>query len=202
MQSFEVFFHAFHIPWMNTIMALCLFVGAFTGIAAWAFGLSRYLKTISDNGFMPKILGELNKADIPQNAMIFQSFIVSAICLIYLWMPNIQSAYWFLSDLTAQLALIAYVIFFISAIKLRLTRKWKSTTTYSLKNRYISVFIYAIGIITCITGMGMGFVLPSSSSISLKTFDAMLISGIIISLLIPSLIIFFRKNIALNPKKK
>lgn len=203
MQSFEVFFQAFHIPWMDTIMALCLFVGAFTGIAAWAFGLSRYLKTISDNGFMPKILGELNKANIPQNAMIFQGFIVSAICLIYLWMPNIQSAYWFLSDLTAQLALIAYIIFFMSAIRLRLTRKWKPEKTYSLKNRFVSVTIYAIGIITCFAGMGMGFVLPSSSSsISIKTFDAMLISGIFVSLLIPATVILFKKNSIYNTNKK
>lgn len=202
MQSFEVFFKAFHIPWMDTIMALSLFVGAFTGIAAWAFGLSRYLKTIADNGFMPKILGDLNKEGIPQNAMIFQGFIVSAICLLYLWMPNIQSAYWFLSDLTAQLALIAYVIFFIAAIKLRLTRKWNPATTYSLKNRFVSVAIYVVGIITCITGMGMGFILPGNSFISLKTFDAMLISGIIISLLIPATVILFRKNTIYNLKKK
>lgn len=36
-------------------------------------------------------------------------------------MPSVNEAYWYLSDLTAQLAVIAYILMFITAVKLKIS---------------------------------------------------------------------------------
>jgi len=192
MQSFDVFFKAFNITFMDNVIALSLFVGAFAGAAAWSLGLSRYLKKIAQNGYMPKSLAVENKNGIPQNALLFQAVIVTIICLIYLFMPSIKSAYWLLSDLTAQLALIAYIIFFAAAIKLRMKYKWIKKVQYTVGPRWVSITFYVIGLITCVLGIGAGFILPSGSGMSLFSFDSILVVGILIFLIIPSIIMIIK----------
>ncbi len=189
MQSFDAFFRSFNITWMDEIMALTLFLGAFAGIGAWSFGLSRYLNKAAQSGYMPKSLIKTNKSNVPANAMFFQAVIVSFISLIYLWMPTIQSAYWFLSDLTAQLALISYIIFFISAIILRKKYAWDKDKNYSFARKNISIFFYYLGVVGSIAGIIAGFILPGNDMMPLWEFDLMLIIGILITLIIPYIII-------------
>ncbi|HJO94387.1 MAG TPA: amino acid permease [Victivallales bacterium] len=192
MQSFDVFFRAFDVTFMDNVVALSLFIGAFAGAAAWSFGLSRYLKRIADNGFMPKVLTRENKYGIPQNALLFQAIVFTVLCLIYLFMPSIKSAYWLLSDLTAQLALIAYVIFFIAAIRLRLKYKWIKKVEYTAGPKWFSITIYVIGAIACILGILAGFILPSGSGMTLLSFDSILLVGIGIFLVIPAIIMIVK----------
>jgi glutamate:GABA antiporter len=193
MQSFEVFFKAFNIPWMDNVIALSLFIGAFAGSAVWAFGLSRYLRKVAADGFMPKMFSEVNRKNVPQNALYFQAIIFVVLCFVFLWMPSIQSAYWLLSDLTAQLALIAYVIFFAAAIKLRMTHTWDKGE-YRFGPRFISIAFYMIGLITCFAGIIAGFFLPAGSGgMSPLKFDFILVIGILAFLIIPVIIIIFRK---------
>ena len=191
MQSFEVFFNAFNISWMDSIIAISLFLGAFAGSAVWAFGLSRYLKKVADDGYMPKFLSKTNKNNVPENALYFQTLIFIVLCCIFAWMPSIKSAYWLFSDLTAQLALIAYVIFFIAAIKLRLTHSWDKRD-FKIDPKFISIGMYIIGLITCVVGIAAGFVLPAGSGgMSALTFDYILVIGIFLFLATPIVIILF-----------
>ena len=188
MQCFDIFFKAFNITFMDEIIALSLFIGAFAGAAAWSLGLARYLKKTADDGFMPKFLSVENKYNIPQNALLFQAIVFTVICLVYIWMPSVKSAYWLLSALTAQLALIAYVIFFISAIKLRLQHHWIKEVEYTIGPKWVSITLYVIGAISCLLGIAAGFILPSGSGMTLLSFDSMLLVGILFFLFIPAII--------------
>jgi glutamate:GABA antiporter len=194
MQSFEVFFNAFNISWMNNIIAISLFIGAFAGSAVWAFGLSRYLRKVASDGFMPKFLSKTNKYNVPENALYFQAVVFIVLCFLFLCMPDIKSAYWLFSDLTAQLALIAYVIFFIAAIKLRLTHNWDKGD-FKVAPKFVSISMYVVGLLTCLAGIIAGFVLPDGSAgMSAGTFDSILLSGILLFLIIPVVIIFSKKR--------
>ncbi|HBM16806.1 MAG TPA: amino acid transporter [Lentisphaeria bacterium] len=192
-ESFAIFFSKFHISWMSDIIAFSLFIGAFGAIGTWSFGLSRYLNKISERGYLPKRFAENNKNNVPKNALVLQGIIVTILSFLYIWMPNVDTAYWYLSCLTAQLALIAYVIFFIAAIKLRLTHKWDKKTEYVFGPTYLSVFFYTLGIIGSLLGLFAGFLLPGTD-ISLVTFNIMLGSGLLIICIIPLIVIHLKKQ--------
>lgn len=191
--SFVIFFKAFKIPWMVEIMAFSMFIGAFGAIGTWAFGLSRYLNKISEKGYLPKQFAKTNKNNVPQNALVLQGIIVTFLSCLYLWMPNVQTAYWYLSCLTAQLALIAYILFFIAAIKLRITNSWDKQKEYVFGPTWISVFFYTLGIIGSLIGLFTGFWLPDTS-MPLWKFDAMLAMGIIITCIIPLIVKVVKKG--------
>jgi len=190
--SFVIFFKAFKIPWMIEVMAFLLFIGAFGAIGTWAFGLSRYLNKISEKGYLPKKFAETNKNNVPRNALVLQAIIVTILSCLYLWMPDVETAYWYLSCLTAQLALIAYIIFFIAAIKLRIKTSWDKQKEYIFAPTWISVFFYALGIIGSLAGLFAGFILPDTS-MPLWKFDAMLAMGMIITCIIPAIVKVVKK---------
>ena len=109
-------------------------------------------------------------------------------------MPNVEVAYWYLSCLTAQLALIAYIIFFIAAIKLRIKNTWNKQKEYVFAPTYLSVSLYAIGAIGSFIGLFAGFMLPGDTTMPLWKFNAMLAAGIIIICAIPITVMIIRKN--------
>ncbi len=191
--SFVIFFNAFKMPWMSGIIAFSLFIGAFGAIGTWSFGLSRYLNKISERGYLPKIFAKTNKNNVSKNALILQGIIVTILSFLYLWMPNVETAYWYLSCLTAQLALIAYIIFFIAAIKLRIKNTWDKQKEYVFGPTWVSVSFYALGIIGCSIGLFAGFVLPGDTSMPLWKFNVMLALGIIITCTIPVIVMIVKK---------
>ncbi len=193
-ESFAIFFKAFKMPWMSEVIAFSLFIGAFGAIGTWAFGLSRYLNKISERGYLPKRFAKTNKNDVPKNALILQAIIVTVLSLLYLWMPNIETAYWYLSCLTAQLALIAYIIFFIAAIKLRIKNTWDKQKEYVFAPTWISISFYILGIIGSLIGLFAGFMLPGDTSMTLFRFNAMLAIGITTTCIIPIIVIIVKKR--------
>ncbi len=191
--SFAIFFKAFKMPWMSEFIAFSLFLGAFGAIGTWSFGLSRYLNKISERGYLPKKFAETNKNSVPKNALMLQAIIVTILSLLYLWMPNVETAYWYLSCLTAQLALIAYIIFFIAAIRLRVKNTWDKKKEYVFGPTWLSVFFYSLGGIGSLIGLCAGFFLPGDTSISLLKFNIMLGSGIITICIIPVIVMITKK---------
>ena len=190
---------AFKIPWMLEVMAFSLFIGAFGAIGTWSFGLSRYLSKMSERGYLPKRLAETNKNNVPRNALVLQAIIVTILSFLYLWMPNVEIAYWYLSCLTAQLALIAYIIFFIAAIKLRVKNTWNKQKEYVFGPTWCSVFFYILGIIGSLIGLFAGFMLPSNdASMPLWKFNALLAIGIITTCIIPVIVKIAKKRQALG----
>lgn len=196
--SFAIFFKAFKMPWMSEIIAFSLFIGAFGAIGTWSFGLSRYLNKISERGYLPKRFAETNKNSVPKNALVLQAIIVTILSLLYLWMPNVETAYWYLSCLTAQLALIAYIIFFVAAIRLRVKNTWDKKKEYVFGPTWLSVTFYVLGMIGSLIGLFAGFFLPGDTSMSFWKFNAMLGTGIISVCIIPVIVMVLKKRKALR----
>ena len=66
---------------------------------------------------LPAQLRETNSNDVPKNFP--QAIVVSALSFAFLFMPSVNSAYWFFMVLLTQLYLIMYLLLFGAAVKLR-----------------------------------------------------------------------------------
>ena len=117
MVSFHYFFSQIDMPWMTYIIAITLIFGAFTTTSAWIMGLSRAFMVVSNDKILPAAFGKTNKNDAPDTMLITQALVFTAFCFSYIFMPSVNEAYWYLSDLTAQLAVIAYILMFVTAVK-------------------------------------------------------------------------------------
>ena len=201
--SFIVIFKVFNMPSaLIPIMSLLIFIGAFGTMAAWSFGISRYLKKTAEMGFVPKWLGVSNKNGVPANAMIFQGCCVTALSGLYFLFPNVSAAYWFLGEMTVVLAIGAYVIFFIATMKLRNEYEWKKGVHYIWGPKIASFSMYIIGIVVSIIGVAAAFYLPSQDTkMSIYWFNFWLAIGTVLAILFPLAIIQIRKFMGYDIEK-
>nr|WP_239986781.1 APC family permease [Fastidiosibacter lacustris] len=185
MASFSYFFAKFNMPWMSSIIALTLVLGAFTTVSAWIMGLSRAFTIAAEDGLISKRLAQTNTYNAPSKVLILQALIFSIFCLSYLLMPSVNSAYWFLSALTAQLAVLGYIGMFAAAIKLRVTNPIKLGQYQIYGGVKGTIVMSSLGFISCLVAIIVGFIPTSDVTMSTFNFDLLLVTGIVIALAFP-----------------
>lgn len=193
-QAFATFLSALDMKWALPIVVILIIVGGFGGMAAWVVGPTKGLMVAAEDGSLPKALGYKNRFGAPVAVLILQFIIVAALCGAFLLFKSISTWYWILSDLTAQLALLFYVVFFAAAIRLRYKTE-KKADTFRIPGGNIGIWIVGlIGIFACVGGIAIGFVPPSGVQIlRVGLYESILILGVVIFTCIPLLIYWFRR---------
>ena len=192
MVSFHYFFAQIHMEWMTYLIAITLIFGAFTTTATWIMGLSRAFMVVSHDKILPEIFGRTNKNDAPDTMLLTQALVFTVFCFSYIFMPSVNEAYWYLSDLTAQLAVIAYILMFITAIKLKISYPLQDGQYEIYRGLVGTVTMAILGCIGCVIAIVVGFIPIGDQHMSALKFDLLLGAGIVVALIVP-LIISFRK---------
>ena len=139
---------------------------------------------------MPSQFAQVNKYGAPVTILLTQALIFSVLSTIFIFVDSINAAYWMLSDLSAQMALMGYIIMFAAAIKLRHSRPPDHPKGYIIPGGNIVLYLVSgIGIFCCITAMIVGFIPPSQIPIgNVVIFEAFLIGGLLLFVLVPWLL--------------
>jgi glutamate:GABA antiporter len=194
MDAYSVFFQAYHMDKFIPIIAILIMVGSLGGAAAWIIGPARGLLIASQDNALPLFLRRVNKKNMPVGILITQGVIVSILCAVFLIMPNVNSSYWVLSNLTAQLALLFYILFFAAAIRLRYKHAHVKRA-YTIPGNNLGMWIVSsVGIITCISAIILGMIPPTQIAVgNIVFYEAILVLGMMVFCGMPFL---------LHPKKK
>jgi len=188
-QALATFLHAFHLQSLMPLVLLMILIGGFGGMAAWVIGPTKGMMIAAQDGCLPQCLASHNRFNAPHGMLFLQCVLVVLLCSLFLYFPTINAAYWLLSDLTAQLALIFYVILFASALRLRYKTARKASA-YRIPFANTGIWVAALtGIGACLFGIVVGFFLPDNIAIkSPLMFDLLLLGGIVIAILVPLLL--------------
>ncbi len=190
--AFDIFFKAYHLAWFIPIIAVLIIIGSLSGATAWLLGPARGLLIATKDSNLPHFLSKQNKQNMPIGILLTQGVIVTLICIVFLIMPTVNSSYWVLSNLTAQLALLFYVLFFAAAIRLRYKHAHVERA-FQIPGGMIGIgLVCGAGIITCIGAIILGF-LPPTHIIAIGgivKYETILILGIVTCCLLP--IFFYR----------
>jgi len=202
LQAFEVFFESYGISEVMPIIAALIAAGSIAVISTWIVGPSKGLLAAATDGDLPPFFQKMNSNDMPTHLLVTQAAIISVLALVFVFMPSINSSYWILTDLTAQLYLLMYLLMFFAAIKLRYSRP-KVKRPYKLPWGNKGMWLIAgIGIIGSLFALFMGFIPPDQVEITnIFAYEGFLIGGIVIFCVIP-LIINHLKKPSWKPKKK
>lgn len=181
--ALQLFFAAYNITNVDLLIGICIIIGGLGIAGSWMLGLARGLHLSLSSMNAPLWMQKLNKNQMPSGALLMQAMVYSVTMCLFLFFPDINSGYWILSAITAQFALLYYILVFAAAIKLL---KQKKTT--QLNN--ILVFILpGIAIVICVFGIAVGFIPPAFVAASNKLkYELCLISGFAIVMLL----LFFR----------
>ncbi len=194
MDAFGIFFKAYHLEWFIPVIAVLIIVGSLSGATAWILGPARGLLIATEDSHLPRFLSKKSKQNMPIGILFTQGVIVTFICVIFLIMPTVNSSYWVLSNLTAQLALLFYILFFASAIRLRYKHA-HIERAYQIPGGVLGIWLVCgVGIITCTGAIFLGFLPPPKVIVgALWTYEAILVFGILACCILP-LLLYRAKN--------
>ena len=194
MQAFNIFLDNFAISWLLPIISLLVVIGAIGQISTCIIGPSKGIFTAAKEGYLPHFIQRVNKKGIPTHLLLVQASIVTALSLIFLYMPTVSDSYWILMNLTGLLYLMMYLLMFTAAIRLRQIKP-NVHRDYKIPGGNVGMYLIAgIGLITVVCIFFIGFFPPSQFAIeNIVFYEVFLVSGVVIMLVIPLLIHHLRK---------
>jgi amino acid transporter len=168
--------------------------GAVGGVLAWIAGPSKGLLATAKDGDLPPFLAHTNNAGVQTHILYIQGCIVTIISLVYIIMPNISSAFFLLTALTAVLYLIMYILLYASAIKLRYSQP-DVERSYKVPGGKAGIWIIAgTGLLAVSFAFFIGFFPPAQLKVGSPTFYVVfLIVGVIVFVGAPLIINKFKK---------
>lgn len=119
MQFFTAFFNILHLPFMTTIIAICIVLGGLASLNNWIIAPLKGLITAGKDSFFPVSFQRENRHNAPIFMLILQGIVVTALSSIFIFIPSVNEGMWFLNILMTQLYMIMYVTIFISFIVIR-----------------------------------------------------------------------------------
>ncbi len=194
MQAVDAFLLPFHLKWLTTVFGALVVIGALAMLSTWLVGPSQGLLAAAQDGDLPPLFRYRNKNNMPVAILVIQAIIGSILSLVFLFMPNVSSSYWMLTDLTAQLTALIYLLMFSAAIFLRYKHK-NTPRPFKIPGGNFGMWIVAgLGILAALFAFFIGFVPPAQFKTgSIAFYESFLIIGIVILSLPPFIFMFFKK---------
>ena len=185
-ESFAIFFKAYNLGWMVPVIAVCIIIGGFGGVSAWIIGPSKCMMKSCEDGSAPMLFAKVNKFGVPINMLLAQGVIFTCLCALFLFFPGFNSAYWLLTAMTGELAVLFYIFLFAALIKLKFSKP-NIKRAYNIPFGKAGVIVVGgVGILTCIFVFIVGLFPPEQIDLISKIdYEIVLIVGIITACVLP-----------------
>lgn len=186
LDAFSLFFASFNMSWFMPVIVVLIAIGIVGAVGAWVIGPTKGLLVAAQDGCVPEFLKKVNVKEMPFAILITQGVVFSVLCLVFLVMPSVNSSFWILSDLTAQLALSCYIFIFAAAIRLRY--KYPNIKrAYKVPFGNVGMWVVCLaGIIASAFTALIGFVPPSQVEIgNIFFYEGFLIAGFAVFYILP-----------------
>ena len=187
MQAFDLFLKAYHLQIIVPWLAVMLFIGSLGGMINWIISPAKGLLQAAQDGLISTFWTKTNKHGVAYRVLIAQALLVSAVCLAFLLIPDVNGAYWLLLDLTSEMYLIMYVLLLLAGIILCM-RFFKANDYTILRNRNLMIVISLIGLVGCVTALVVGFFPPKNIAVGSAWHYEILFIGLLVLMMLPGII--------------
>ncbi|MDF0515444.1 amino acid permease [Agromyces sp. H3Y2-19a] len=190
MLAFQEYFDTFGMSWATPVISALIAAGALASVLTWIAGPSKGLLAAAESGLLPRGLQKRNKEGVQSGILMLQGTIVTLLAAMFIFIPNVNSAFIALVDMAAALYLIMYMLMFAAAIRLR--RKEPD-----VKRAYrvpAMGFIAGVGFLGCLAAFCLAFIPPSGFDSMSAGMYALVVLGVILLLGVPPLLFYaFRR---------
>lgn len=172
------------------IFAFMVFLGVLLQLSAWVTGPARAMTQVAKEGLLPASWGfhKVNKFGVSTTVVLVQSVFISLFTLLYVIIGDVNAVFLVLTNVTAIVYSISYILVAIVIVKLRYARPNDRRPYRIGKSGNGMAILYAILLIGSIVGM------TSATLMTTALFDRMIIIGISIVLFIMPLVIYSNRS--------
>ena len=201
LQGFDMYFSAEHFKWFAPIMAVALACGVLAGVLTWVAGPSKGVFAVGQAGYLPKFFQKANKRGVQSNMLYIQGACTTALSFVMVLMPSVESFYQILSQLTCILYLVVYLLMFASVIKLRYSMPdAKRPFRIGKKGNWFIWIVAGVGFLASAVAFVFSFFPPGQIAMgSNAVWFSVLIIGTIFFIVVPFVILYFKKPSWLTP---
>jgi amino acid transporter len=177
-QAFSLFFTHFGLQSLTPYIAGAIIIGGICGVATWIIGPTKGLFAAASDGLLPKGLDYTNRYGAPVKILLLQGLIGTTLSGVYLLLPTVQSAYWLLSAMTAQLSFLMYALLFAATIRLRYVAPQKVRPFKIWGGNWGVWLVAGTGFLASIGVILLGFIPPTEVEVSnIWQYETILILG-------------------------
>ncbi|MBM93650.1 MAG: amino acid permease [Legionellales bacterium] len=187
-QALTVFLDQNHLQILHPLLTTLIIMGGTGGVAAWIIGPTKGLLMAAQDGLAPQYFSKVNPQGVPVRILLLQALLFTGFAYFYIWMPKIESAYVVLTVMTTQLSLWVYIGLFAALWRLRHIAPHRTRPYRIPGGRFGLIACCALGGITCLMVIGLGFVPPPMLHDSLAHYAPMIGLGMILLCLPPFII--------------
>lgn len=184
--AFREFFDHFGMGWGTPVISLLIALGAFASVVAWIAGPSRGLLAAARTGLMPPALQKRNAHDVQEGILIPQGIIVTVLALLFVLIPNGNTAFATLVDMATALYLVMYMLMFAAAIRLRNTHPEVRRTYRVPAIRLVA----GVGFVASAAAFVLTFVRPAGFTGLDSVSYAILVAVVVLVLGLPPLVLY------------
>ena len=181
LDAFHFFLQAFGVGWLTPWIAGCILIGGISGVSAWLLGPGRCMMVASQDDTAPAIFARKNRFGSPVAVLFIQWLIFVFFCSVYVFFPGFNTAYWLLSTISSQLALLVYAVVFLAAISLHFKRYDVERSFVVPGGRIGMCLVAGLGFLTCILVFILGFIPPDVLHIEpVWLYETILVASVLI----------------------
>ncbi|MCT2997003.1 amino acid permease [Propionibacterium freudenreichii] len=184
--AFQEFFNHWHIAWATPLISLLIAAGAIASVIAWISGPSKGLLAAARTGLMPVALQKRNKEGVQSHILFAQAGIVTVLALLFVVIPNGDTAFATLIGMASALYLIMYMLMFAAAIRLRHTKPDVKRTYRTPAMNLVA----GVGFVACAAAFVLSFIRPAGFTGISGVGYPLLVAVVVVVLGVPPLILY------------
>ncbi|MED7819672.1 MULTISPECIES: APC family permease [unclassified Francisella] len=182
---------------VKPLIVVMISIGMLAALSTWVLGPARGMQTAAEQHLFPKIMAGKNRFNMPVNMLMIQICIVIVLSTAFLIMPSVYAAFALLVAITSQFTVVAWIMVFVAAIRLRFTKPDTHRVFYVGKrgSNWLLVTISVVAIFMCALGFILGFFPPGFSHVTdILRYTSILIVVDIIIIAIPLIWIWLHRK--------
>lgn len=192
--AYNQLFASINLPWLGNVIAAFITFGVVGQVSVIIDGPSTGILAVGREGFLPRSLQSVNRHNIPVNLLLMQGCIVSALALVLVILPSVQSAYQILSQMSTIIYLLMVLLIYAAYIRLSLVDAKRKRGFQIPGGKAGRSGIVGVGILGALTALVLSFLPPAQINVgSSTTYVAILIIGTLLLCSVPFVIYSCRK---------
>lgn len=192
--AYNTLFGYFGVEWIGSVIAFMIALGVVGQVSVILAGPSTGMLAVGRAGYLPAAFHRVNSRGVQANILWAQGAIVTAMSLVLIVLPNVQSAYQIMSQMATVIYLAVVILVYATFLRLRHTQP-HATRGFKVPGGRLGKWgVATVGIGGALAALVISLLPPEQIAVGSPTlYVGLLVGGTTVIIATPFVIYAFRR---------